>query len=158
VPVCERLWRRDYDSRHNRTRASALVGGDSMEGEVWTGRADRLGGEAVQQICDGVEPFYPVASQNRSLKKQGTQHIIDGANDAFGFTVPRRSVGTRHPQKDPFGGEECARGGVVELTAIVALDGFDGAAKLCGDISEKCDKVEKVSDLTRKEKVHTKWE
>jgi hypothetical protein len=105
-----------------------------------------------------VEPFYPVASRNRSLKKQVTQHIIDGANDVFGFTVPRRSVGTRHPQKDPFGGEECARGGVIELTTIVALDGFDGAAKLCGDISEKCDKVEKVSDLTRKEKVHTKWE
>jgi hypothetical protein len=47
-----------------------LIGrGDSMEGEVWTGRADRPGGEAVQQICGGVEPFYPIASQNRSLKK-----------------------------------------------------------------------------------------
>jgi hypothetical protein len=118
--------------------AQVLIGGgNSMEGEVWTGRADRLGGEAVQQICGGVEPFYPVASRNRSLKEQGTQHIIDGANDAFGFTILRRSVGTRHPQKDPFGGEECARGGIVELTAIVTLDGFDGAAKLCGDISEK---------------------
>jgi hypothetical protein len=39
---------------------------------------------------------------------------------------------------------------------IVALDGFDGAAKLCGDISEFFDKVEKMSDLMRKEKVHTK--
>jgi hypothetical protein len=29
------------------------------------------------------------------------------------------------------------RGGVIELTAIVTLDDFDGAAKLCGDISEK---------------------
>jgi hypothetical protein len=118
--------------------AQVLIGeGDSMEGEVWTGCADRLGGEAVQQICGSVEPFYPVASRNRSLKKQGTRHIIDGVNDAFNFTVLRRSVGTRHPQKDPFGCEECARGGVIELTAIVALDGFDGAAKLCGDISEK---------------------
>jgi hypothetical protein len=79
-------------------QAQVLIGGgDSMEGEVWTGHADRLGGEAVQQICGGVEPFYPVASRNRSLKKQGTQHIIDGANDAFSFTVLRRSVGTRHP-------------------------------------------------------------
>jgi hypothetical protein len=38
--------------------------------------------------------------------------------------------------------------------AIVTLDDFDGAAKLCGDISEKFDKVKNVSDLTRKEKVH----
>jgi hypothetical protein len=65
-----------------------LVGGaDSMEGEVWTGRTDHLSGEAVQQICGGVEPFYPVAIQNRSMKEQGTHHIIDGAKDAFGFTV-----------------------------------------------------------------------
>jgi hypothetical protein len=62
-----------------------------------------------------------------------SEHIIDGANDAFSFTVLRRNVGTRHPKKDPFGGEECVRGGVIELTTIVALDGFDGAAKLCRD-------------------------
>jgi hypothetical protein len=29
------------------------------------------------------------------------------------------------------------RGGIIELTAIVALDGFDGATILCGDICEK---------------------
>jgi hypothetical protein len=51
--------------------AQVLIGwGDSMEGEVWTGRADRLGGEAVQQICGGVEPFYPVVSRNRRLKNR----------------------------------------------------------------------------------------
>jgi hypothetical protein len=66
-----------------------IVGGDSMQGEVWAGRANCLGGEAVQQICGGVKPFYPEASRNRSLKKQGAQHIIDGAEDALGFTVPR---------------------------------------------------------------------
>jgi hypothetical protein len=118
--------------------AQVLIGGgDSMEGEVWTGHTDRLGGEAVQQICGGVEPFYPVANRNRILKEQGMQHIIDGAKDAFSFTVLRRSVATRHPQNYPFGGEEYARGGVIELTTIVALDYFDGAAKLCGDISKK---------------------
>jgi hypothetical protein len=50
------------------------------------------------------------------------------------------------------------RGGVIELTTIITLDDFDGAAKLCGDISKKCDKVEKVLDLMRKGKVYTKWE
>jgi hypothetical protein len=57
--------------------------------------------------------------------------------DALGFTILQRSVGARDPQKNPFGVEECARGGVIELMAIVALDDFDGAAKLCGDINEK---------------------
>jgi hypothetical protein len=48
-----------------------LIGwGDSMEGQVWAGCADCLGREAIQEICGGVEPFYPVASQNRSLKSR----------------------------------------------------------------------------------------
>jgi hypothetical protein len=64
------------------------------------------------------------------------QHIIDGAKDVLNFTVLWRSVGIRHPQKYPFGGEECARGNVIEFTAIIALDDFDGVAKLCEDISE----------------------
>jgi hypothetical protein len=135
-----------------------IGGGDSIEGEVWAGCADCLGGEVVQQICGHVEPFYPVVSWNRSLKKQGKQHIINGAKDALDFTVMQRSVGTRHPQKYPFGDEECVRGGVIELTSIVAPDGFDGATKLCGDIIDFFNKVEKVSDLTCKVKVHTKWE
>jgi hypothetical protein len=50
------------------------------------------------------------------------------------------------------------REGIIKLTAIVTLDGFDGAAKLCGDIGDNIDKVEKVSDLTCKGKDHTKWE
>jgi hypothetical protein len=108
-----------------------------MEGEVCISRVDRLGEEAVQQICDGVESFYPVASQNRSLKKQGMHHFIDGAKDALNFTVPQRNVWTRHPQKYPIRGKECARGDVIELMVIITLDGFDGMVKLCGDISEK---------------------
>jgi hypothetical protein len=67
-----------------------------------------------------------------------------------------RSVWTRYPYKYPFDGEECARGDIIELTVIVTLDGFHGAAKLCGDIGKKCDRVEKVSDLMRNGKVHTK--
>jgi hypothetical protein len=38
---------------------------------------------------------------------------------------------------DPISGQECMRGGIIELTAIITLDSFDGAAKLCGDISKK---------------------
>jgi hypothetical protein len=45
--------------------AQVLIGwGDSMEGEVWVSCVDHLAGEAVQQICGGVESFYLVASRN----------------------------------------------------------------------------------------------
>jgi hypothetical protein len=83
-----------------------------------------------------VEPFYPVASCNRSLKKQGVNHVINGVENALNVTILWRSVWETHPQNCPIGGEECARGSIVELTTIVALDDFDGEAKLSGDINE----------------------
>jgi hypothetical protein len=66
----------------------------------------------------------------------------------------RRSVWTRHLYNHAISGAKCARGGVVELMTIVALDDFDGATKLCGDISNFFGKVERVLDLTWKGKVH----
>jgi hypothetical protein len=45
-------------------------------------------------------------------------------------------------------------GGVVKLSTIVALDGLDRGAKLSIDIRKKLERVGKVSDLRRKEKVH----
>jgi hypothetical protein len=87
VSICQQLWRRDWDSRRNQTRASPHRRGDSIEGDIWTGHVDRLGAEVVQQICGSVEPFYQAASQNRSLKEQGVHHIINGAKNMLGFTV-----------------------------------------------------------------------
>jgi hypothetical protein len=68
MPVCERLWWRIRIAGTTEHTQVLIGGGNSMKGEVWTDRADHLGGEAIQQICGGVEPFYPVASWNRSLK------------------------------------------------------------------------------------------
>jgi hypothetical protein len=131
------LWWRDSDNSHNQTCASARRRGRLHGVDVWSGRAGHLGGEAVQQIDGGVESFYLVASRNRSLKGRGTLYIINGAKNALDFTVPRRSVWIRDPQNHPISGEECTRGGVVELMVIVAVNDFDGAAKLCIDISRK---------------------
>jgi transketolase N-terminal domain/subunit len=51
-----------------------IGGGDSMEGEVWACCADRLDVEVFQQICGGVEPFYPVASRNRRQNAGNTAY------------------------------------------------------------------------------------
>jgi hypothetical protein len=64
-------------------------------------------------------------------------HVINGAESTLGFTVLWSSVGAGHPQNHPMSGEECSRGGVVELPVIVAMGNFDGAAKLCGDKGKK---------------------
>jgi hypothetical protein len=63
--------------------------------------------------------------------------IIYGVKSMLGFTILHRSVGVGHPQNHRMGCDECSRGGIVELTANVVLNSFDGAAKLCGDKGEK---------------------
>jgi hypothetical protein len=84
-----------------------------------------------------VEPIYRVANWERSLKKQGANHIIYGVKSTLGFTVLRRGIGAGRPQNHPMSGEECSRGGVAELMVVVALNNFDDAAKLCEDKGEK---------------------
>jgi hypothetical protein len=113
-----------------------IGGGDTVESDIGAGCADRFARKTVQQTCGSVEPFYPVASWKRRLKEQGANHVINGAESTLSFTVLRRSVGAGHPQNHPMSGEECSRGGIVELPIVVALDSFDGAAKLCGDKDE----------------------
>jgi hypothetical protein len=58
-------------------------------------------------------------------------------NDTLDFTNLRGPVGTRHPQLGAMIQEEGPGGRIVELTLIIALDGFDGAAKLSSNISKK---------------------
>jgi hypothetical protein len=101
-----------------------------------------------------VECFDPVASWHRGLKQQRAEYIIDGANRTLGFTILRRGVWAGHLQDNPTRGKECTCGGIVELTIVVTLDDFDGATKLRGNKGKKIDNVGKVSDLTRKGKVH----
>jgi hypothetical protein len=114
-----------------------IGGGDTVESDIGAGCVDHFAGKTIQQICGSVEPFYPVTSRERRLKEQGANHVINGAESTLGFTVLRRSVGAGHSQNHPMSGEECLRGGVVELLSVVALDNFDGATKLCGDKGEK---------------------
>jgi hypothetical protein len=113
-----------------------IGGGDTVEIDIRAGFTDRLARKMVQQIRGSVEPIYPVAIWKRSLKEQGTNHIIYGVKSTLSFTVLRRGVGAGHSQNHPMSGEECSRGCIVELTVVVSLNSFDGATKLCGDKGE----------------------
>jgi hypothetical protein len=71
------------------------------------------------------------------MKEQGANYIIYGVKSTLVFTIMRRGVGAGHPHNHPMSDGECSRGCVVELTVVVALNNFDGAAKLCGDTDKK---------------------
>ena len=55
----------------------------------------------------------------------------------LGFTVLGRSVGARHAEMDAMSEEKHAHAEVVELAAVVALDGLDNDAELSTNMSEE---------------------
>jgi hypothetical protein len=90
----------------------------------------------IRQVHSSVECFDLVASRHRGLKQQRAEHIIDGVKRTLDFTILQRGVWTGHPQDNPEG-KECTGRGIVELMTVVTLDGFDGAAKQCGNKGKK---------------------
>ena len=52
------------------------------------------------------------------------------------FTILLRGIRARHEEVDAMGEKEHASGGVVKLTAIIALNTLNGDTKLCLDIKK----------------------
>ena len=88
-------------------------------------------------MCCGVKGLNPIGWRHAGLKQQGASSVIDGMNHALGFTVLRRGVWGGHAQVNTVGEEKGARARVVELPAIVTLDGLDACAELGRHIGEK---------------------
>jgi hypothetical protein len=63
----------------------------TIESKVRHGEVESLGGQDVEQGgCHG-ESLDPVGGRHGRLKEQGANDITDRVNNAFGFTILRRS-------------------------------------------------------------------
>jgi hypothetical protein len=94
--------------------------------------AHRLRGKTVEEMSGSMKGLCPVGGRERRLKEKAADHVGGGANHALGPAVLSRGVGTRETQLDAVSEEERAGGVVVELAAIVTLQGTDRAAELGG--------------------------
>jgi hypothetical protein len=57
---------------------------------------DSFSGKAIEKISGCMKSIYPIARRHERLEQQGADHIVGGAEHAFGFTVLRRCIGARH--------------------------------------------------------------
>ena len=118
--------------------AKVVVGGHgAKEGSVWCGEPERLGGQNVEKVGGCLQSFDPVGGWKGGLKQKAAHNIVERTDEALSLTVLRRGVGTGHAEVYAVGEEERARAGVVELLAIVALNFFDGGAKLGSGIGDE---------------------
>jgi hypothetical protein len=121
-----------------------IRGGCVVQDEVESRVAHRLRGKAIE-VCVGVQGLYPVAGRERRLEEKVADHIGGGANHAFGPTVLGRAVGARETQLDAMSEKERAEDVVVELAAIITLQGTDRGTKLGGYPGEEvCEGDERV--------------
>jgi hypothetical protein len=74
----------------------------------------------------------PVAGRERHLEEEVVDHIGASTNHAFGPTILGKVVGARETQLNVIGEKERTGGMVVDLMAIVTLQGTDRATKLGG--------------------------
>jgi hypothetical protein len=133
--------------------AKVVVGGGcAVKCEVGSRVAHRLGGKTVEKVGGGVQGLCPVAGRERRLEEKTTDHIGGGANHAFGPTVLGRGVRERERQLDAMSEKERAGGVIVELAAVVTLQGTDWAVKLGGDPGEEvCEGSERVRLQSKRE-------
>ena len=88
---------------------------------------------AIQEVGSGLECIRPERGWHGSVEKRGAHTIIQCAENAVGTAVLLRCVGAGEAQHDPTRSQEGAKHLVVELTAIVGLEGENRASELCLD-------------------------
>jgi hypothetical protein len=111
--------------------AKMVIGrGETIERKVGGGVVEGAGRVEVDKVCGGVKCLNPIRRRKVGLKEQGTNDVVDRAQNTFGTTILLGGVGTRHPKADTVREKESSCVGVIELTTIVALQAFNGGAKL----------------------------
>jgi hypothetical protein len=134
--------------------AKTVVGeGCAIQGEVGRRVAHRLRGEAVEEMCGGVQGLGLVAGMERLLEEKVADHVGGGVNDAFGPAIMGSGVGARETELDAMSEEEGVRGVVVELVAIITLEGMDQRRNWIETQMKKWVRVANVSNFNRSGKV-----
>lgn len=84
-------------------------------------------------MSGGGEGFGPIWWRHRSLNEDGANDVVGCANGTLRFAILWRCVRTGKAKGSPKGSEICTVGDVVELFAVVALDGSNGAVEMGSD-------------------------
>jgi hypothetical protein len=75
-----------------------IGGGCAIQSEVGVGVNGHLGGNTVDEMSSSVQGVCPIAGRKRHLKKEASNHVSGGADNAFDPVVLRGSVGTQESQ------------------------------------------------------------
>ena len=95
-----------------------------------------------------MEALCPEARGQGGLEEESAHNVVHGANHALSLAVLGRSIRTRHAQLNTPREKERARGGVIELTAVVTLNGLNGETELSGHLGKEVEEGRKCLRLS----------
>jgi hypothetical protein len=115
-----------------------IISGRGTEESVVRSRSRRSSRRrTIKMVGGSVKALCPETQGQGGLDQKSVHDIVRGPNHALCLAVLWGSIQTRHTQLNTSGEKEGARGGVIELTTIVALDGLNGEAELSGHPGKK---------------------
>ena len=84
----------------------------------------------VNKKCGGGEGIWTETRGHIRMEQECTNTIVESAKYAFSATILLRGVWTGETEDGAVGGKEGADGDVVELLAVISLEGVYGATEL----------------------------
>jgi hypothetical protein len=113
------------------------IGMNAKKGEMWHAEGECFGRAQVEEVGCHMEGFYPISSGKTSLEHEQARNVIGGTNDVLHAPILGRGVWAGHTHGYAMGEKEGMCTGIVKLLAVITLDGFNGAPKLCTNMSKE---------------------
>ena len=79
----------------------------------------------------GLQGLNPIRGRHGGLEEERANDVVHAPDHTLGTAILGGCIGAGHAKVNAVSAKKCARARVVELFAIVALDGFDRSPKLC---------------------------
>jgi hypothetical protein len=110
---------------------------NAEKGEMWRAEGECFGRAQVEEVGCRMEGFYPISSGQTSLEYKRVHNVISGMNDALCAPILGRGVRAGHMHGYAMGEKEGMYASIVKLRAVITLDDFNGAPKLCTKMSNE---------------------
>jgi hypothetical protein len=89
----------------------------------------------VNKEGGGGEGVGPESGRDVCVEKEGADTVVEGAENALGAAVLLRGIWTGETENSAVRGKKGANGDVIELLAVVGLEGMNRTTELSGHVS-----------------------
>lgn len=111
--------------------AKVRIGGRCTEQELKRSDCTTcLTWSAIDEVSGSGQSLDPIGRRHADMNEKAADTVVQCPKDAFSLPILGRSVWTRKPKSDTMGGKMRTQSMVIELLAIVGLEGNQQGAHI----------------------------